>query len=68
MILVYNLSNADRTASDVEVQAKGKHGIFNIYKVLKEKGHFTCIEDQFFFKFAKGTNPSYILHNGSVFT
>lgn len=69
MILVYNLSNADRAASDVEVQAKGKHGIFNICKVPKKKtGHFTCTEDQFFFKFAKGTNPSYILHNGSVFT
>lgn len=37
MILVYNLSNADMTASDVEVQAKGKHGIFNIYKVIREK-------------------------------
>lgn len=37
MILVYNLSNADMTASDVEEQAKGKHGIFNIYKVPKEK-------------------------------
>lgn len=37
MILVYNLSNADMTASDVEEQAKGEHGIFNIYKVPKEK-------------------------------
>ena len=32
MVLVYNLSNADMTASAVKVQARGKHRVHEVLK------------------------------------